>query len=393
MLLVKNAEIYSPEYLGKKDVVIAGGKIEEIGGNIEISKSFSNVEVIDGEGKYLFPGFIDSHVHILGGGGEDGFHSRTPEINLSDITSAGITTVVGCLGTDSVTRDMRSLLAKARALEEDGITTYIFTGSYDIPVRSMFNEPDEDIVLIDKVVGIGEVALSDHRSSQPTYEEFIRVVAKARVGGLLSGKAGIVDIHMGGGKAGLKYLFRMLKETEISVNQVLPTHVNRCEELMREAVEYAKIGGLVDITTSSDSDNLEPGEELASESLKYFLDNGVPIENIQFTSDGQGSLPIFRENGELKGIGIGRVDSLYREVRAAILNKDIPIEQALKLITSNVAKNFKFAQKGRIKQGLDGDLVLVDKQTLKIKDVICMGNIMIKDEEIIKRGTFETNTR
>lgn len=393
MLLIKNCEVYSPAYLGKKDIVVAGGKIEEIGENIQVSKAFSNVEIIEGEGKFLFPGFIDSHVHILGGGGESGFNSRTPEITLSELTSAGITTVVGCLGTDSVTRDMRSLLAKARGLEEDGITTYVFTGSYNIPARTIFKEADEDIILIDKVVGVGEVALSDHRSSQPTYEEFIRVVSRARVGGLLSGKAGIVNIHMGEGKAGLNYLFRMVRESEIPITQILPTHVNRCEELLKSALEYGKIGGLLDITTSSDKNNLEPTEKLASEALKYLLDNGVPIENIQFTSDGQGSLPLFGENGEIKGLGIGKVSSLYDEVRAAILNKKIPIEHAISVITSNVAGHFKFSNKGRIQQGFDGDLVLVDKKNLSIIDVVAKGNIMVKDQKIIKKGMFEANTK
>ncbi|HEY8804622.1 MAG TPA: amidohydrolase family protein, partial [Clostridium sp.] len=203
--IIKNGEVYAPEYIGKKDIIIAGGKIEAIVENTTVPQNFAPVKVINADGKLVFPGFIDAHVHIIGGGGEGGFKTRTPEIYLSDIVVGGITTVVGCLGTDGVCRDLKTLLAKSRALEEEGISTYIYSGSYAIPVSTITNSCKSDIMLIDKVIGIGEVAISDHRSSQPTYEEFIKVVADARVGGLLSGKAGVVNVHLGYGDRRLQY--------------------------------------------------------------------------------------------------------------------------------------------------------------------------------------------
>ena len=227
IIIIKNGEVYAPEYIGKMDVIIAGGKIEAIVKSVSIPQDFAKVRVIDAEGKLVFPGFIDAHVHITGGGGEGGFKTRTPEIQLSDIVAGGITTVVGCLGTDGVCRDMKGLLAKARALDEEGISTYIYSGSYEIPVNTITNSCRSDIMLIDKVIGIGEIAISDHRSSQPTFEEFVKVVAEARVGGLLSGKAGIVNVHLGSGERRLQYLVNMVKETEIPIHQVIPTHINR----------------------------------------------------------------------------------------------------------------------------------------------------------------------
>jgi len=292
--IIKNGEVYAPEYIGKKDIIIAGGKIEAIVENITIPQNFAPVKVINAEGKLVFPGFIDAHVHIIGGGGEGGFKTRTPEIHLSDIVVGGITTVVGCLGTDGVCRDLKALLAKSRGLEEEGISTYIYSGSYAIPVSTITNSCKSDIMLIDKVIGIGEVAISDHRSSQPTYEEFIKVVADARVGGLLSGKAGVVNVHLGYGDRRLQYLVRMIKETEIPIKQVIPTHINRSTSLFEAGIEFAKLGGIIDITTSSDPDHLEKDEVKASTALKIALERGIPVEQIQFTSDGQGSLPIFQ---------------------------------------------------------------------------------------------------
>ena len=387
--IIKNGEVYAPEYIGKKDIIIAGGKIEAIVENITIPENFAFVKVINAEGKLVFPGFIDAHVHILGGGGEGGFKTRTPEIHLSDIVVGGITTVVGCLGTDGVCRDSKALLAKSRALEEEGISTYIYSGSYEIPVNTITGSCKSDIMLIDKIIGIGEVAISDHRSSQPTYEEFIKLVADARVGGLLSGKAGVVNVHLGNGERRLQYLVRMIKETEIPIKQVIPTHINRETSLFEAGIEFAKLGGIIDFTTSSDPDHLEKDEVKASTALKIALERGIPIEQIQFTSDGQGSLPIFNKKREFIGLGIGSTKSLYIEVRDAVLKDGVNLEVALKVITSNVATNLKLYNKGLVKEGKDADLVIVNKSDLTIQKVFAKGIEMVSGGEALVKGTFE----
>jgi len=387
--IIKNGEVYAPKYIGKKDIIIAGGKIEAIAENITIPQNFAPVKVIDAEGKLVFPGFIDAHVHILGGGGEGGFKTRTPEIHLSDIVVGGITTVVGCLGTDGVCRDSKALLAKSRALEEEGISTYIYSGSYEIPVNTITGSCKSDIMLIDKIIGIGEVAISDHRSSQPTYEEFIKLVADARVGGLLSGKAGAVNVHLGNGERRLQYLVRMIKETEIPIKQVIPTHINRETSLFEAGIEFAKLGGIIDFTTSSDPDHLEKDEVKASTALKIALERGIPIEQIQFTSDGQGSLPIFNKKREFIGLGIGSTKSLYIEVRDAVLKDGVDLEVALKVITSNVATHLKLFNKGLVKEGKDADLVIVNKSDLTIQKVFAKGIEMVSEGEVLVKGTFE----
>jgi beta-aspartyl-dipeptidase (metallo-type) len=386
--VIKNAEVYAPKYLGKKQVVLVGDKVEGIYDNLQIPENFVNIIEIEGEGMILAPGFIDSHVHIMGGGGEGGFRTRTPELGLSEFIKAGITTAVGCIGTDGVTRDMRGLLAKAEALEEEGITTYCYTGSYDIPVKTITESVKSDIILIKKIIGVGEIALSDHRSSQPTYEQFTNIVAQARVGGLISGKAGVVNVHLGDGARMMDYLFNLVKTTELPPKQLLPTHINRSKKLFNVGIEYAKSGGFVDLTTSSDPDFLEEEELRAGEGLKLMLNQGVPVGNITFSSDGNGSMPIFNEKRELVGLGVCKVTSLFREVKEAV-KLGVSLEDALSVVTSNVADALKLSDRGRIECGKAADLLLITKNDLTIDTVIAKGKVMMKNGEILVTGTFE----
>lgn len=389
MYLIRHAHIYAPEDLGIQDVLVGGGQILKIGRELPVQEAYG-VEVIEGEGKYLIPGLIDGHVHILGGGGEGGARTRTPEIMLTDITRGGVTTVVGCLGTDGCTRTMTNLLAKAKGLEEEGISTYVYTGSYQVPVRTLTGSIMDDLILLDRVVGTGEIAISDHRSSQPSQEEFAKIVAETRVGGILSAKAGLVNIHMGDGEEGLSFLRYVLEHTQIAPANMLPTHINRSLRLMEEGIRYAReFGGYIDLTTSSDPDFLEPDEVKASTGLKMALEAGVSPEHITFSSDGQGSLPVFHPDGSFAGLGIGRVTSLYREMRDAVLNEDVPLETALRAATANPAALLKLERKGRIGAEMDGDLVLLDEKNWEISEVFAKGRLMISEGKVLVKGTFE----
>ena len=387
--IIKNIKVYTPKYIGVKDVAVIGEKIASIEDSIEITTKGLEVEIIDGQGKILTPGFIDGHVHILGGGGEGGYKTRTPEIMLSDIIRGGVTTVVGCLGTDGISRNMVSLLAKARGLEEEGVSTYIYTGSYRVPVTTITGEVMKDIIAIDKIIGVGEVAISDHRSSHPHVEDIKKLVSDARVAGILSGKAGVVNFHLGDSKSTIKVLDEIIENTELPYSQFYPTHMNRNPYLFEEAKNYAKKGGYIDFTTSSVPLYWEEGEIKASRALKICLEEGVPEDRITFTSDGQGSLPMFNEKKECIGLNVGKVTTLYEEVRDAVLVDEVPFEKAIKTITSNPAHILKLHNKGNIATGKDADLVILDEQELKIQTVLAKGRMMLHEGEVKVFGTFE----
>ncbi|MCH4888523.1 beta-aspartyl-peptidase [Acidaminobacter sp. JC074] len=387
MILLKNGYVYSPEKIGVKDILLAGNKIVAIEDKIDLEGL--DVEVLDCSQKNILPGFIDSHVHIMGGGGEGSFKTRTPEIQLSDITTAGVTTVVGCIGTDGTTRSMKALLAKAYALEEEGISTYVYTGSYEVPVKTLMDSIRDDIILIEKVIGVGEIALSDHRSSVPSLEELCKLTADASVAGMLSGKAGIVNIHLGDSKEEFDLLHQVTEVSDLSLDNFLPTHVNRNKSLFLEGISYAKAGGHIDFTTSTTDYFLEQGEVSSPKALRIALEENVAIDRITFTSDGQGSLPEFDENNRLVGLTIGKLSSLYDSVRQAVQVEGLPLELAIKVITENPAHKLNLKSKGRVRKDYDADIVIVDQKTLEINHVIAKGRLMVKDKEVLVKGTFE----
>ncbi|MBY0074108.1 beta-aspartyl-peptidase [Priestia aryabhattai] len=389
LTLIKNAEVYVPQHLGKKDILLADSKIILIKDCIDHVNTSIPIDVVDAANHIIAPGFIDSHVHIIGGGGEGGYKTRTPELMLTDATTAGVTTIVGVLGTDGTTRRMENLLAKARGLEEEGISCFIHTGSYQIPVKTLTNSIEEDLILIDKIIGVGEIAISDHRSSEPTFEELVKVAAAARNGGILSGKAGILEIHVGDGERKLSLLNQIADKTDLPIRQFHPTHINRNEELFKEGIQFAKRGGYVDFTTSTIPHFLEEGEVKCSKGLRIMLEEKVAIDSITFSSDGNASLPFFDDNGDYKGLQVGKVSSLFQEVRDAVLEESVPLETALQVITSNPAKVLKLSNKGHIQPGKDADLVLLDKETLTIKTVFAQGKVMVKDGVPVVKGTFE----
>jgi beta-aspartyl-dipeptidase (metallo-type) len=387
MLLLKNADVYTPVPSGRADILVAGGRIVRVESDIRIPASYC--DTVDASALLAVPGFIDSHVHVTGGGGEGGYATRTPELLLSDAICGGVTTIVGCLGTDGVTRSLEGLLAKARGLAQEGLSTFVYTGYYAVPVRTLTGSIERDLLLIDKVIGVGEVALSDHRSTQPTFEEFARLASEARRGGILSGKAGVVNVHVGDGRGGLSLLRRIVAETEIPIAQFVPTHINRNPQLFEEGIAFAKQGGLVDLTTASLPGVVDDGEVPSSAGLRRMLEAGVDAAQVSFTSDGQGSLPIFDALGRLQRLEVGRVTSLYAAVRDAVQREHVALGTALQVVTSTPARSLKLRGKGHLAVDADADIVLLDAATLEIRGVIAGGRWLMRDGDVQVKGTFE----
>lgn len=379
MLLIKNANIYAPAPLGVKDILVGEGKILAIENHLKIAGT--DCAVWDAEGKILTPGFIDQHMHITGAGGKRGFASMTPEIAISKLIACGTTTVVGLLGTDGSTRSVNSVFSKAKALTAEGITAYMFTGYYGVDPVYLMNSVQEDMIFIDIVLGC-KVAITDTRSSYPTDLELLRLLRQVRVGGMIGNKKGILHLHLGALKSKMDILFRLVEEHEFPIENISPTHVGRTKDLFDEAIRFAKMGGMIDITTGASQ------YDKPYKSVLYALEQGVPMETMTFSSDGNAGLDRLDENGNFVGFRKAPIDQNWLQTKALIETGKVDISEALKLITSNPAKNLGLKNKGTIAVGADADFCALDLN-YSLTDVIAKGKVAMQARKVLLKGNFE----
>ncbi|HEX7125423.1 MAG TPA: beta-aspartyl-peptidase [Thermodesulfobacteriota bacterium] len=357
LTLLRVKEVHTPDPSGHREVFVANGRIVALGDDLPVPPGLP-VEVVELAGGIAVPGFIDQHVHVTGGGGEGGFSTRCPALTAKEIVAVGITTVVGVLGTDSVSRSPADLLARTRGLREEGISAYMYTGAYRIPPPTLTGDVQRDLAWIPEVIGVGEIAISDHRSAQPTDAEIARLVSEARIGGMLARKRGICHFHVGSGRRGLAPLRTLLRETEIPPDQVIPTHVNRHRRLLEEAAAYAlEFGASVDVTAFDFPDRNAVG---AVDAVHYLVDAGVPVARITMSSDCNGSLPEFDDAGRLVGMRMATNRALLADWQGLVRAGRLGFADALSLITRNVAQVLGLAEtKGRLAPGWDGDITVL----------------------------------
>lgn len=385
LLLLRNAQVYAPEPLGHQHLLLGGGRILWMGDQLAELPAAWSVDTVDLEGCRLVPGLIDAHVHVTGGGGEAGFRTRVPPQGVSRFTRAGITTVVGLLGTDDVARGPQDLLATVYGLREEGLSAFAFSGGYHLPPRTLTGTVRGDLVFIDALIGLGEVAISDHRSSQPTLDELLRLAADAHVAGLMTGKAGILHLHLGDGPRGLELVRQALAQSELPPRVFHPTHVNRRKALFEEALALAGVGCTVDLTAFP----VEEGEDAwsAADGLVRYLDSDAPDGNITVSSDAGGCLPVFDAQGHVCRMGVGESGALL-ETLNEVLGRGVPLERALPAFTSNPARLLRFSGKGRVAVGADADLLVLDADGSP-SEVIAAGAVHVRDGHVQRRGMFE----
>lgn len=381
MILIKNVNVYTPENIGIKDVLVCGGQIEAVEDNLSLC--FPSCHVIDGTGRYLVPGMIDPHVHVTGGGGEGSFHTQVPPVALSDLIRGGVTTVVGLLGTDGITRNVENLLARIKALNEEGISALACTGSYGFPSISLTGSISRDLVFIQEVIGV-KLALSDHRAPNVTLDELIRLGSDARTAGMIAGKCGIVVLHMGDAPSGLSLVRQALETTAIPAKIFHPTHVNRRQELLEEAFDFTFQGGYIDLTCGM------TGAGRPSACIAKAKKQGIPMDRITISSDGMGSWSTYDNSGSLLKIGYAPVDTVLKELRSLVQDYQMPLEESLCFVTSNTAKSLGlFPKKGRIHPGSDADLLLLTED-LHLHTVIARGELLMENHVLLKAGTYES---
>jgi len=365
LLLIENGELYDPVPRGKQSLLIANDRIEKVGRVDRRTLDALGVEheVIDASGCAVVPGFIDPHEHLLGGSGEGSLALQTPEMFLREIVRAGITAVVGTLGVDTTMKTIAGLLARVKALEEEGLSAWLWTGGYNVPPTTVMGSIREDMLFVDEVVGAGEVAISDERGLNQSSQELAKLVRDTHVGGLLSGKAGITHLHVGEEETRLDPLRDIIEDFQIKPEWLYPTHVQRNARLLREAIDLANAGAHVDIDVVN--------EDLAKW-LDFYVENGGPLDKLTISSDTDSSTP----------------DIYWAQLCGLVIKHGHTLDFVLPLVTTNPARVLKLDKKGCLEAGKDADLVILSRDTLEIRDVIARGKRMVADGTPVVREKF-----
>ena len=367
LTLIENGDVYAPEHLGDQSVLLVDRKIGLIGDvdRDAVEALGIDVDVVDASGCYVCPGFIDPHEHLLGGSGEEGFATQTPEIHLSEIVCAGITTVVGTLGVDTTMKTMAGLLAKAKALREEGLTAYLWSGGYNVPPVSIMSSVREDMMFIDEVIGAGEVAISDEGATEPSIRELAKLVVDTRMGGKLSRKAGVTHFHVGPGERRMKCLEELLDDEhfEIEPGWLYPTHVERSEALMRDAIALTRRGCHVDVDVH---------EEDLARWLSYYVDHGGALDKLTVSSDASKKGP----------------QTLFEQIRNCARGHRLPLPQLLALVTRNTAEVLALRRKGRLEVGAHGDILVLDQGEFRVVHVLAQGKRMVFDGSLVAPEAF-----
>lgn len=361
LTLIEGGRVYAPEPCGVQPVLLADGHVGKVGpidrGALE--RLGAEYEVIDASGCIVAPALIDPHVHLLGGSGETGFSTQTPEFFISELVRNGITTIVGTLGVDTTMKTMPGLLAKVKALKEQGLNAFCWTGGYDLPPASILESVRDDILFIEEVIGAGEIAISDTRALPHEPRELARCAVHAHVGGMLAQKAGLVHVHVGESDRRLQPIRQVLDEFDVEADWFYPTHVERSEKLMGEAIELAQKGEMpVDVDVV---------ERDLHRWLRFWRDHGGPPHLLTASSDASLTRP-----------------AIMDQLRDCVLNHGFALEQVLPLATRNTARILKLREKGEIRKGRAGDILLLEEGSLEIVHVLSHGKFMVRDGTVVE---------
>lgn len=372
-MLIKNCNIIYLDKIEKGSVLVENGKIKEIN-----PSNVNDTEVIDAEGLYLSPGFIDVHIH--GAGGCDTMDGTVESINTiaKTIVQHGTTSFTPTTMTVAA-EDIRKSMEVIKKLKEEGTEGANVLGAH---LEGPFISP--------KAIG----AQNPNFLLAPSVENYNKIVGDY--------SDAVVSITMAPEVEGAKELIKYLSDNGVTVS------MGHTKATYDEAIEGIKCGachsthlynamtpfthrepGVVgatfdtDITTETISDGIHISYPALRTAYKQKGTDKVLLVSDAMEAcgmpDGQYSLggqDVIVKNGAarlLDGTLAGSVLTLDKAVKNIYNNSDYPLNEVVRMATYNGAKHCHVEDhKGLIKEGYDADLILFNED-IEIQKVFVNG--------------------
>lgn len=423
-LLIKNANIINPDGIKKSDIYIEKGIIKKISSGIRKDSSI----VIDVGGKYVAPGFIDIHTHLRTPGRED---KETIKTGSQAAVKGGFTTIMCMPNTEPPIDNYEIALRIRKEAQKIGLLDVFPVGSITK------GRAGKELSEFAKLKEAGCLALSDDGSPVADASLLRKALEYGRLCDMLL-ISHCEDESLS--KDGI------LRESELTAEQGILSIPDIAETvIVAREIEMARyLKAKIHLAHISNSRSMQLIERAKKDGVKvtaetcphYFSLNLDDIRN-NMTSNYKINPPLgTKEDMEKirKGLSKNIIDCIstdhaphtFVEKNASILNeaefgiigletafslslrlveeKYLTLEKLVEKMSSSPADILSLSDRGRIKEGLRGDLVIIDTdkewkvteesikskskntpfmgQTLKgaISSTIYKGNVVYKDD-------------
>lgn len=386
--LLTGGTVFAPDELGTADILSVSGGIASISapGALApdaVSDILGDVSIIDCTGSLVMPGLVDSHLHILGGGGGQGFDTRIPELPADAILEAGITTCVGMPGVDTISKPPTALLARAAALNQQGVRAVAMAGGFHWPAPTVTGDLFRDLYALPQLVGV-KVALGERIATAPGVAELARLLSELEWLAGATGRAALLHAHLGTRNSAAVLIREALHHSGAAPERVHLTHANYTRDTLAAAIELGGLGCLIDVNPLLNPDRVA-GSVDPVDAVRQLLDAGIPVERLTLSTDGNASVPRVTPSGtrETFSYQLG----LLGTVRDLVASGVVGVASAISLVTRNPARALRLNPVGTLAVDAPADLLVTDSG-FSVRHVISGGELVVRDGRAVSPSQF-----
>ncbi len=375
LTILRGGTALLPSGWQRADVWLSPGGVVRIDAGDLADTTFGAVVELDCTDRWIVPGFLDGHLHLLGGGGGGGYATRIPELPVDAVLEAGITTCVAMPGVDNVTRSLRGLIAAARSFTGQGVRSFAMTGGFMWPPATLTGGIRDDLHLVPDLVGV-KIALGEHLATAPSLDELVTLLRELGWVSRMTGKAALLHVHLGTLPAPAGSLRVAIERAETDPSHVQVTHPNYTAAALEAALELGALGCRVDVNPL-----LHPGRVAGSiapaETVRELLAASIPLERLTMSSDGNASVPRPLPDGTIEPFShqLGLLPAVHDVSAGAGLT----FEEALALITTNPARALQRPDLGLLEIGGAADAVVLDPTRTSVELVVSDAVVRVRD--------------